>query len=370
MAPSADKLDTYRAKRKFDRTPEPEGGKGSSKAGTSGGEIVASGRFVIQQHDATNLHWDLRLEHEGVALSWALPRGIPQLPARTANRLAVHTEDHPLEYLEFEGEIPKGHYGGGTMGVWDAGTYEARKMRDSEVIANFEGQKMQGSYALFQTKSKNWMIHRIDPPVDSDREPFPGEMKPMQAVRGGLPEDGGNWAYEIDWAGLRTLVWCEPGHIKRSRSRGIDDETVMVFPEIRRMARALGHVEAVFDGEIVVLDEEGAPDPKLLLERKRAGSKSVAERMGRERPATLEIFDLLFWDGHSTLELPYSERRELLDGLDFDGRAWGTPAAHRGDGAALLGAIGERGLPGLFAKRLDSPYRPGRRSADWVKVSA
>lgn len=332
--------------------------------------MVAAGRFVVQQHDATNLHWDLRLEHEGVALSWALPRGIPQLPARAANRLAVHTEDHPLSYLEFHGEIPKGQYGGGTMDVWDAGTYEAQKMRENEVIARFDGQKMTGAYALFQTNGKNWIIHRIDPPADPDREPFPGELKPMQGVRGELPEEPGDWGYEIDWAGLRTLVWCEPGHIKRSRSRGIDEETVMLFPEIRRMARSLGHVEAVFDGEIVVLDADGAPDAELLRERKRAGSKSVAERMGRERPATFQIYDLLFWDGRSTLEMPYSERRELLDGLDFAGRAWGTPAAHHGDGAALLGAIHERGLAGLFAKRLDSVYGPGRRSADWVKVSA
>lgn len=370
MPKGADKLDSYRAKRKFDRTPEPEGGKAPAAGESSDAEVVATGRFVVQQHDATNLHWDLRLEHEGVALSWALPRGLPQFPARASNRLAVHTEDHPLEYLEFHGEIPKGQYGGGTMGVWDAGTYEARKLRDTEVIATFHGQKMQGSYALFRTKGKNWMIHRIDPPLDPEREPFPGEMKPMQAVRGKLPGDPDEWGFEIDWAGLRTLVWCEPGHIKRSLSRGIDDETVFLFPEIRRIARALGHVEAVFDGEIVMLDEDGAPDPKRLLERKRAPTKSIAERLGRERPATFQIYDLLFWDGRSALDLPYVERRELLDGLGLSGRAWATPAFHRGDGPGLLGAIGDRGLPGLFAKRLDSVYLPGRRSPDWVKVSA
>lgn len=365
MPAAKDKLERYRQKRSFDKTPEPAGGEAEREAR----ETVASGRFVVQQHDATNLHWDLRLEHEGVALSWALPRGIPQLPDRKANRLAVHTEDHPLEYLSWEGKIPKGEYGGGTMFVWDHGTYEAEKMRDSEVIARFEGERMTGNYALFQTKGKNWMIHRIDPPADAGREPFPGEMKPMQAVRGELPADPGDWGYEIDWGGLRTLVWVEPGHIKRSLSRGMDEETVTLFPEIRRIARALGHIEVVLDGEIVVLGDDGAPDAARLRERKRAGSKSVAERMARERPATLQLFDILFCDGHSTLELPYSDRRELLEELELEGRAWSTPSHHRGDGEGLLAAAEARGLAGLVAKRLDSTYRPGKRSEEWVKVA-
>ena len=118
---------------------------------------------MVQEHDARNLHWDLRLEHDGVLVSWALPRGIPAHPDE--NRLAVHTEDHPLEYLDFEGEIPKGEYGAGTMEVWDTGTYEAEKFRDNEVIATFHGERMQGRYALFSTRGKDWLIHRMDPPA-------------------------------------------------------------------------------------------------------------------------------------------------------------------------------------------------------------
>ncbi len=371
MAPPTDKLASYRRKRHFDRTSEPPGEEDSRRgARDPEAQSVASGRFVVQQHDATNLHWDLRLEHEGVALSWALPRGVPQLPDRKANRLAVHTEDHPVKYLTWSGEIPKGEYGGGTMTIWDQGTYEATKLSDSEVIARFDGKRMAGSYALFKTKGKNWMIHRIDPPLDAEREPFPGEMRPMQAVRGELPPDGDDWAFEIDWAGLRTLVWVEPGHIKRSLSRGMDEETVFRFPEIRRMARAIGHLEVVLDGEIVMLGEDGVPDRKALLRRKRAGSRSVAERMARERPATLQLYDVLFFDGRSTLELPYAERREILAGLELDGRAWATPSNHNGAGGPLLEAAAVRGLPGLVSKRTDGTYRPGRRSGDWVKVSA
>ena len=128
-------------------------------------------RFVVHEHHARRLHWDLRLERDGVLASWALPKGVPQHPKE--NRLAVRTEDHPIEYLDFEGEIPKGEYGAGTMGIWDRGTYEAEKFRDDEVILTFAGERVKGKYALFQTKGDNWMIHRMDPPLDPGREPMP-----------------------------------------------------------------------------------------------------------------------------------------------------------------------------------------------------
>ena len=357
----AERLGEYRRKRDFARTPEPEG----SEAGGAG-----AGRFVVQQHDATNLHWDLRLEHEGVALSWALPRGVPQLPDRSANRLAVRTEDHPLSYLDFEGEIPAGEYGGGTMSVWDSGTYSAEKLREDEVIAEFDGERMRGRYALFRTGGKNWMIHRIDPPLDPGRKPLPREARPMLSRRGALPRDPRNWGFEIAWGGLRSMLWCEPGHILRSRSRGLDAETVTVFPELRRIARALGAVEALLDGEIVVLGEDGVPDPERLRARKRAGSEAVAKRLGRSAPATMMLFDLLFCDGHDLTTEAYSARRSALGGLGLAAASWQTPSYHRGDGAALLDAARERGLVGVVAKRLRSPYREGRRSPDWIKVEA
>ena len=356
----AERLGEYRRKRDFERTPEPQGGEAGQPRG---------GRFVVQQHDATNLHWDLRLEHRGVALSWALPRGVPQLPDRAANRLAVRTEDHPLSYLEFEGEIPAGEYGAGTMSIWDAGTYSAEKLRDDEVIAEFDGERMRGRYALFQTRGKNWMIHRVDPPEDPERRPLPGEgMKPMLYHRGALPGDSGSWAFEIAWGGLRTLIWCEPGHILRSRSRGLDPETVTVFPELRRIARALGSVEALLDGEVVVLGEGGVPDAEALRSRKRAGSESVAKRLSRSEPATIMLFDLLFCDGRDLTAEPYEARRAALEELGLAGGSWQTPAFHRGDGAALLEAARGRGLAGIIAKRLQSRYQAGRRSQDWIKV--
>ncbi len=173
------KLAEYEKKRSFDKTPEPPGAKGK-KWGTP-----KAPRFVIQEHHARRLHWDLRLEHDGTLVSFALPKGVPQDPKQ--NRLAVHTEDHPLEYLDFQGDIPKGEYGAGKMRIWDRGTYDAEKFRDDEVIATFAGDRMKGKYALFQTNGKNWMIHRMDPPADPDREPMPERIKPMAAVLSTAP---------------------------------------------------------------------------------------------------------------------------------------------------------------------------------------
>ena len=150
-----------------------EDARAEGRAAARGAE---GGRFVVQEHDASRLHWDLRLEHEGTLASWALPRGVPEHPDE--NRLAVRTEDHPLEYLEFQGEIPKGEYGAGTMTVWDRGTYEAEKFRDDEVIATFDGERLRGRYALFRTREKNWMIHRMDPPEDPAYEPMPDGFSP------------------------------------------------------------------------------------------------------------------------------------------------------------------------------------------------
>src|SRR4051794_32862597 len=189
MVAMADRLGAYKKKRDLGATPEPGGGAGE-KAGR---------RFVVQEHHATRLHWDLRLENDGVLASWALPRGVPQHPDE--NRLAVHTEDHPLEYLNFHGEIPKGEYGAGTMEVWDSGTYEAEKFREGEVIATFQGERISGRYALFATRGKDWLIHRMAPPADPTYEPLPDKLAPMLARSGELPRDESVWGFEVKWDG-------------------------------------------------------------------------------------------------------------------------------------------------------------------------
>jgi bifunctional non-homologous end joining protein LigD len=207
----------------------------------------------------------------------------------------------------------------------------------------------------------------MDPPLDDERVLIPDDLRPMQPKKGPLPKDESKFGFEIAWGGLRTMLWCEPGHVRKADSRGLDD-VVMRFPELRRLARTLGATEAVLDGELVVLGESGQPDAERLRKRKAAGTDSVARRLSRQTPATLMIFDLLFLDGRLLLEEPYEERRERLERLRLEGDFWQTPSYHRGDGKGLLAAARERRLAGLIAKRLDSPYESGRRSDAWIKV--
>ena len=351
-----EQLEQYRTKRDFERTPEPTGTpkrKGKAK----------KNRFVIQEHHARRLHWDLRLERNGVAVSWALPRGIPDDPDE--NHLAVHTEDHPIEYLEFEGEIPKGEYGAGTMRIWDAGTYEAEKFEDKKVVLSFDGERVQGRYALFATRGDDWMIHRMDPP-DPDREPMPKRIEPMKATLAKLPGDDDGWGYEIKWDGVRAIAYCEPG-LLRLESRSLREITAQ-YPEIRPIVRELGGRSAILDGELVAYDEDGRPSFQALQGRIHLASDSEIRRRARETPVTYVVFDLLYLDRRSLFELPYEERRAELEALGLEGPSWQIPAYHRGDGAALQAASKQQGLEGIVAKRLDSPYRPGKRTREWLKV--
>jgi bifunctional non-homologous end joining protein LigD len=352
----ADRLGSYKGKRDFGKTPEPR-----AKRGKRAGEA----RFVVQEHSARRLHWDLRLEHEGTLASWALPRGVPEHPDE--NRLAVRTEDHPLEYLDFHGEIPKGEYGAGTMTIWDRGTYEAEKFRDDEVIATFHGERMHGRYALFRTRETDWMIHRMDPPEDPDYEPFPETgLLPMLARSGKLPPREKEFGFEVKWDGIRTILFSDHGHVEL-RGRNGSDFTPR-YPEVRELARSLGSRRIVLDGEVVALDEHGRPSFERLQSRMHLGSDSAVRRRMRDIPASYVIFDLLYLDGHTTMSLSYEERRELLERLELEGPAWRTPAYHRGEGRALLAATKELGIEGVVAKKLDCPYTPGARASHWIKV--
>ncbi len=350
----SDALDSYRSKRDLDRTPEPGGAADASGDGN---------RFVIQEHHASSLHWDLRLEHDGVLASWALPKGVPIHPDE--NRLAVRTEDHPLEYLDFHGQIPAGSYGAGTMEIWDSGTYETEKFRDKEVMVVLHGERVQGRYVLFATEGKDWMIHRMDPP-DPGVEPMPEEIAPMLARVGELPREERGWAYEIKWDGVRAAAFVEAGHLTLTGRNGTD--FTPRYPELRAMATSLGMRRLVLDGEVVALDEHGRPSFELLQSRMHLASAAQVKRRSREVPVTYMAFDLLWLEGRSALSLPYADRRRLLAGLELEGAHWRTPAYREGDGAALLEASAQQQLEGIVAKRLDAPYEPGRRTGAWRKI--
>ncbi len=318
---------------------------------------------MIQEHHARRLHWDLRLERDGVLASWAVPKGIPPDPRE--NHLAVHTEDHPLEYLAFEGDIPHGEYGAGAMHIWDRGTYEAEKFEDDEVILTFAGARVRGRYALFQTKGDNWMIHRMDPPEDPDREQMPEHIAPMLATLAkALPPDASAYGYEVKWDGVRALAYVEGGRARFESRKGGD--ITSRYPELRGLGAALGATPVVLDGEIVAFDGE-RPSFERLQRRMHVASENTARRLAREVPVVYLAFDLLWLDGHSTLALTYEERRRLLEELELAGESWQTPAWYD-DGPALRDASRASGLEGVVAKHRDSTYAPGTRSRSWLKV--
>ena len=351
-----DSLERYRKKRSFDRTPEPDGAPASAE-----GE---GNRFVIQEHHARRLHWDLRLERDGVLVSWALPRGVPVDPDQ--DRLAVHTEDHPLSYIDFHGEIPAGQYGAGTMEIWDRGTYVAEKFEPKKVVLTFAGEKVVGRYALFQTRGDDWMIHRMDPP-EPGREPLPEGLEPMAPIAGELPDDDEEWGFEIKWEGRRALAYCEAGHLRLAAGNA---DVTKRCPEVRGVLEQLHGREALLDGELVVFGEDARPDPERLERRLAAESDSAIRRLRNDSPVAFVAFDLLHLDGRPLLDRPYSERRDELERLGLEGVAWQTPAYHQGDGAALLAASRERDLSGIVGKRLASPYVPGADTGDWIAISA
>ena len=344
-----DRLDEYKAKRNFDATPEPAGQVASED----------QYRFVIQQHSATRLHWDLRLEHDGVLVSWALPRGVPWNPKE--NHLAVHTEDHPMEYLDFHGEIPEGSYGAGSMFVWDTGTYDIEEWEERKAVVVLHGNRARGKYALFATRGKDWMLHRMDPPEDPTRRPAPHELLPMVATAGELPTTDG-WAFELEWSGVRTLLVNEPGLVTLSDAGGND--VTAAFPDVRRIGRALGSHEVILDG--VITTPTGGESVRRRLAAK---SDSTVRKIAKDQPAVFVAFDVVWQDGHPCWDEPWTDRRARLEKLQLSGDHWRVPTAHVGDGADLADAGRAQGVDALVAKRVTSTYEPGSTSADWIAVA-
>lgn len=372
-----DRLSLYRAKRDAARTPEPVPGPGEAGGEAAAGDDAEGERrsspiFVIQRHDARRLHHDFRLEHDGVLVSWALPKGVPDDPRR--NHLAVPTEDHPLSYASFEGVIPAGEYGAGTVQIWDSGTYSLEKWRDDEVIATLHGARGGGlggdrRFALFRAGEAagkpRWMIHLMDDASHTEK------FAPMLAETGdeaALPRlDAREWAFEMKWDGIRALAEVD-GDRCALRSRSMADLSAS-YPELLELPRAL-HVErAVLDGEIVALGEDGAPNFGRLQQRFGLIERADVARARAVAPASYLVFDVLSIDGKDCRALSYDQRRELLQDL-FDPRP-NLPAAlpDQFDGTAeqAMEASRELGLEGILAKRRSSRYSSGARSSNWLK---
>lgn len=374
--PSDGKLADYAAKRDFTATPEPRGGIGGDRDHERdhdrAGDARAPLRFVIQEHHARAMHWDLRLERDGVLASWALPKGLPLDPAQ--NHLAVHTEDHPIQYLDFAGDIPDGEYGAGSMRVWDDGTYEPIEWTERKVVVALHGRRAQGRYALFRTgrgtrdgRARDWMIHRMDPPADPSAEAMPATFAPMLATTATARPARGRWAYELKWDGIRAMAFVDGGRARFTSRRGGDISAR--YPELRALGRALGATRAVLDGEIVAFDpERGRPDFHRLQQRMHVEGEHRIRRLSQELAVTYMIFDLVWLDGHSLVDESYEQRRTRLAGLALQGPAWQCPPHEVGDGQATTDVSLRFGLEGVMAKALDGRYEPGRRSGGWLKI--
>ncbi len=372
----SDHLEVYRSKRDAAKTPEPV----PDYVGTPGGAS-----FVIQEHHARRLHWDFRLERDGVLVSWALPNGVPTDPKK--NHLAVQTEDHPLEYGSFEGTIPKGEYGAGEVTIWDWGTYEAEKWRGvpghgegdgkGEVIAILHGQPDGGlggepaKIALIKT-SQNWLAHRmgLDTPRSarhsttaapqvggrvgrkaSVSRPHAPAPKPMLASTGTV-EEGYDWAFEMKWDGYRAIAVCDGDDVRLVSRNGLD--MTATYPDVAKALSALDLSDTILDGELVAFGPNGAPSFHAL--QNVAGHVSYL------------VFDLLRLDGTDVTGAPYKSRRHALQELGLNNGAVRVPPVFEGALTEAVEASRELGLEGVVAKRTDSRYRPGKRSAAWVKL--
>jgi bifunctional non-homologous end joining protein LigD len=370
----SDRLETYRAKRRADRTPEPVPVPGTQPVGNDD-------TFVIQEHHARRLHWDLRLERGGVLVSWAVPKGVPT--EVRVNHLAVHTEDHPLEYASFSGTIPHGEYGGGEMTIWDSGTYATEKWRDDEVIVVLHGSRAIGRYALIRTDGKNWLMHRMkDQNPDSaesmakgaGQQPVsrPPDIAPMLATAGTLadlsggPRGAPGWRFEAKWDGIRAIATVVGGSVSL-RSRAGNDLTPG-YPELAELGRLLADHAVVLDGEIVALGPRGAPHFGTLQRRMgltRPGDVAAARR---EVGVHYYVFDALYLDGVSLLRKSYDDRRRVLEAMRLQGGCVSVPDQLPGPGERALAVSDERHLEGVVAKRGDSTYDAGRRTGSWIKI--
>jgi bifunctional non-homologous end joining protein LigD len=341
------KLVEYKRKRDPKKTPEPFGGKKRGK------EPI----FVVQRHDARRLHYDFRLERNGALASWAVPKGVPLEPGQ--QHLAVHVEDHPIEYATFEGEIPKGQYGAGSVEIWDSGTYELiEEKKGGGLTVRLHGKRLDGTYALVPAKlsgdPKNWLILR----KRDDSAPAPRKPRKYAAMSATLSDKvprGDDWLYEIKWDGYRIVATVTGGE-PELRTRRDQDYTKRFENVAKELVKALKTPDCVVDGEVCALDEDGRPSFSAMQQGKPG------------TPIVYYVFDVLEIEGEPTIELPLEERRMRLEKLLDKRNRIVKFSESFDDGDALLAAAVKQRLEGIMAKRLGSRYFPGRRSREWLKV--
>ena len=398
----------YSQKRHFDKTPEP--------APSPVPPAAPGSTFCIQRHHAGRLHYDLRLEIDGSLKSWAVPKGPTLDPSE--KRLAVHVEDHPLEYGGFEGVIPKGNYGAGSVMLWDRGTYEligempaAGQMARGDLKFILHGEKLRGAFGLVYMKDRGkgneWLLLKkkdefATPAWDAERfnrsvltgrtqeeiarntvaapavsavsaaaipgavsAPMPASIAPMRAQPASVPPEGPEWLYEIKWDGVRVICFVSEGRVRMvSRNGNACDAQ---YPELSMLPHRLSAQSAILDGEIAVLDEQGRPSFASIQHRIMAADPARIAYLARSRPAVLFLFDLVYLDGYDLRASPLEERKRALQSILQPDPIVRFSQHFSGDGGGILEAARQQGLEGIVAKRADSRYE-AKRSRDWVKV--
>ncbi|HEY0947437.1 MAG TPA: non-homologous end-joining DNA ligase [Opitutaceae bacterium] len=345
-------LERYAQKRSFAKTPEPPPAK------IAGGGSA----FVVHRHHATRLHYDLRLEQNGVLKSWAVPKGLPPRPG--IKRLAVNVEDHPLEYVDFEGAIPKGEYGGGMMWKFAQGRYEITKEKRDGFYFRLQSRELNAEYRMHRTKDTQWLLERVDnPQTDWLRAP----IEPMLARLAEKVPPPDDYVYEVKWDGLRALISLDEGVVT------IHGRNQMVmtpqFPELVIPDAAFRATSALFDGEIVCLEADGRPNFHNVIHRMQQKTAGAIDRARARFPAVCYLFDCLYLDGRAIVNEPLSRRREWLKDAVKSNPAYRLSDWVE-DGAAFFEAVRKLGLEGIVAKHRHSPYLPGKRSDAWLKIKA
>ena len=304
--------------------------------------VPPSGRFQVLRDRRSPLHWELRLEPaDGAAASWVMAGGLPPRPGE--GRVAAHAATLPSEEVE----------------AWDEGAYEARQGKEGAWTLRLDGRRVRGRYHL-QRDGDVWTLERVD---DESVRPFPEHALPMLAVASPYPADEVAYAFEVKWDGIRALAHVRHGRL-RLHTRNLNDVTAG-YPELADLPELLRGRDAVLDGEIVAFDEKGLPSFQKLQGRLGVVASAMVRRRRDEVPVVYMVFDLLHLDDRDVTQLPYEERRGLLESLDLAGPHVQVSPSFRGQGKVLLATPG---LEGVVAKRLGSPYEPGARSRAWLKV--
>lgn len=345
-----EQLESYEQKRDFKKTPEPEA-RILEGTGTS---------FVVHRHHASHLHYDLRLEQDGVLKSWAVPRGLPPHPG--VKRLAVQTEDHPMKYLTFDGVIPKGQYGAGEMWIYALGKYQITKDKKDGFYFRLSSKEVNGEYRIYKIKGKEWLFERVDTPQVNYLQ---DEIEPMLSGSASKPPLGDNFIHEIKWDGIRALIAVEDGQV-RIRTRNQNDVTKQ-FPELTVADKSFRATCGLFDAEIVCLDKSGKADFKKVIHRLMSTGETTIQKNAKTSPVYCYVFDCLYMDGRSLIHEPLLKRREWLkDAIKSDTPYRISEAVD--DGEALFEAAREHELEGIISKDKSGKYLPGKRSDLWLKV--